>query len=335
MPCTKRQLLRYRIIDRELSRGIRVKTKRIQEILINEHDHKVSTRTLQNDIELMKSDSQLKFYAPIEYDTSAQAFYYSKSDYSIQKFGLREDEINSLRVILNVFKQYGNHGILQTLVSAIEKIESVIRIERGTRVSDLRVWDRVLVEPLASLSKETAKLIPLLVEATDQKRKIKFEYKKFEDAESTWRKCIPAWLKEYKGLWYLVAEEESGKRKTFALDRILQLKVLEEHGEAESIDIAKYYYHSMGITVDETEPDTIILSFSPHTGNYVKASPVHHTQEIIIDDNEELRVLISVVPSYELYSKLLSYGSDVKIISPESVKTVFMKKLHQTINNYS
>ena len=335
MSLTKRPLLRYTIIDRELSKRSRVKTKHIQEILLHEFDHQISTRVIQQDIEAMRSDSQLGYFAPIDYDHKTKAYYYTDPEYTIRKFGLKEEEVDSLRLTLTVLKQYSSYGVLQMLVSAIEKIESALQIEQGTEVSDLKVWDRFLVEPLSSVSQETAQHIPVLVKAIEQKRKIRFEYKKFEEAETSWRTYTPAWLKEYEGLWYLIVEEERGKRKTFALDRIIQVEVLEERGEARQVDIDAYYQYCMGITNTQTDPVTLVISVAPYQGNYIKTLPIHPTQTILEDNEQELRISITVIPSYELYAKLLSYGATLTVISPQFVRDELVKMLQQSLKNYS
>lgn len=334
MPLTKHQILRYRIIDRELLKRKYVKSKDIQAVLLHEFDLQVCQKTIQNDINAMQYDSQLGYFAPIEYNQREKAYYYADPDYSILKFRLKKEEINSLGFILNVFKVYSRYGILKNLVSAIEKIESTIQVEQGLKSSASSVWERVQIEPISPMSKKTAQLIPQIIQAIEQKKRIRFEYKKFRDVQSTLRTCIPAWLKEYQHFWYMVGMDASGKLKTFALDRVLKLEILEEYGKVDNIDLDNYYHHCMGITAHDLKPEKILLAFDVNQGKYIKAVPIHHTQEIVSDGNDELRVKIHVIPSFELYAKLLSYGSAVEVISPECIRARILKMLEKAVNNY-
>ena len=334
MPKSKRQILRYRIIDRELSKKKYIKTKSIQEILSIEFDLKISQKTVQNDINLMKYDSQLGYFAPIEYSRKKKAYYYSDPDFSILKFGLKDAEIASLGFALNIFKEYSRYGILKNFISAIKKIESTIEIEQGIISSESFIWERIIIEPVSSLRGETIRLIPRIIHAIEQKRKVKFNYQKFEEPDFTTRICIPAWLKEYQGLWYMVGEDSSGNLKTFALDRILQLEALEEYGEVEDVDITNYYYHCFGITAYNQNPQKIVLSFNSVQAKYIKTLPIHHTQKILLDKKDELRIEINVIPSYELYAKLLSYGPSVRVLSPIEIQEKIGGLLKEASNYY-
>lgn len=338
MSFSKRQFLRYRVIDKELSMipGRRVKSVQIQRILLERYDMKISTRTIQKDIEVMRDDSQLGYFAPIEIDTVVKAFYYTDPNFTINKFKLKEEEINSLEFILSVFRQYSDHGIFQKFVSGLEKVESAIQIEKESRQEREKNWDFIMIEPVVSIKKEVSVLIPKIIGAIDRQNKVQFIYKKFGASSSTMRICTPIWLKEYRGLWYLFAKEEQTKKeKTFALDRMRDLIVLDLIGEKPSIDPQEYYDKTIGVTVLDKPVEKIVLSFDPYQGNYIKTQPLHHSQKILIDTNEELRIMISVIPNYELISIILSYGKSIRVISPKSLKKQVFQNLQEASDLYS
>lgn len=337
MAHTKQQFLRYKMIDKELSRipFRKVKTRQIQQALLNQLDISVTKRTIQTDIIKMRDDSQLAYFAPLKYDKKIKAWYYDDPNYSIQKFGLKEAEIDSLNFMLNVFRQYSKGGIFQIFVNAIEKIESAIQIEKGIEVSNHRIWKRVLPEIISTSDSHTAQMITLIINALDRKCLVEFYYKKFSDDKPKKRKCLPEWLKEYDGRWYLIGKDDnSKKRKTFALDRISNLKDLDEFGTPEDIDPADYYNYCLGITNHNKGPVEVLLSFDPYQGNYLKTIPFHISQKVLVDDEKEFRISIEVVPTYELYSKILSYGENVRVIAPEEVREKVINSLQNAFQNY-
>lgn len=67
MPQNKHALIRYYIIDDLLHQYEYVKSLFIANVCYKKTGLKVSQRTIQLDIEAMKHDSFLRFYAPIEY----------------------------------------------------------------------------------------------------------------------------------------------------------------------------------------------------------------------------------------------------------------------------
>jgi predicted DNA-binding transcriptional regulator YafY len=47
--------------------------------------------------------------------------------------------------------------------------------------------------------------------------------------------------------------------------------------------------------------------------------PLHHTQQILVDNDDELRVSLTVYLTYDFRMELLSHGDTVTIIQPTSL----------------
>ena len=82
----KYQRARILIIDRELSKGILVKTQKLQK-LISQAGIAVSTRQIEKDIEHMQEDLPVGYSAPIAYDKRRKGFYYSDPEFTTQALG--------------------------------------------------------------------------------------------------------------------------------------------------------------------------------------------------------------------------------------------------------
>ena len=89
-------------------------------------------------------------------------------------------------------------------------------------------------------------------------------------------------------------------------------------------DAEDYFKYSIGITsFNDVPPSIVVLSFLSDEGDYIRSKPLHASQKILIDNNREFRVEITVQLSYELESMILGYGSLVKVINPpELVKKI-------------
>jgi predicted DNA-binding transcriptional regulator YafY len=328
---SKHQYGRYQVIDRLLSTGDRVKTSEIQKAILYDLEIKVSTKTINNDVNDMKYSIVLGYNAPIEKDLSKKAYYYSNPDYTIKAFGLKEADINALQFYANAINQYKEYEVFRDFSSAIEKILDAVKIRKGlTTAAQARAIVQTERAPLVTGSH----WIPKIVEAININSFIGFKYQKFDNDEPKVVKLQPYLLKEDRHLWYVLGRNHKGRLITYALDRINKLDILDDKFVPDNVDFEDYFKYSFGITVNDEEPVNTILSFTVFQGKYVKALPIHPTQKILIDNNEELKISVDVIPSYEFYEKILGYGANVKVISPPEVISELRSKIEEVSKRY-
>lgn len=152
---------------------------------------------------------------------------------------------------------------------------------------------------------------------------IKIKYQPYYEEEPTEREAEPYAIKEFKGRWYILTKDKTDNQiRTFALDRIKELEISSKHFECpKTMDAAEYFRDSFGIVrPNEGKAEEIILSFEPLQGKYIKSFPMHHSQEILIDNNKELKARLMMYVTYDLVKELLSLGDKVKVIEPETLK---------------
>jgi len=170
-----------------------------------------------------------------------------------------------------------------------------------------------------------------LLHAIKNRFGIKFSYQKFwEDAPSQ-RNIAPYALKEYRNRWYLLGLDHKDDRiKSFALDRLSVLDITKQRFQyPDDYSVEKNYRYCFGIISSEKDtPEKIILSFDSYQGKYIKTLPLHHTQQIVKDTDEELRVGLQVHITYDFVMELLSYGANMRVLEPASLKKQ-IKEAHQ------
>ncbi len=168
-----------------------------------------------------------------------------------------------------------------------------------------------------------------ILHAIEKKKQTQFFYKKFWENTGRQRIGNPLALKESEHRWYLMLQEEDSERiKTFALDRMSNLKILNRKFKyPKDFDIKEYFKNAYGIMrPDGLEHVDVILSFQPFQGKYIKTLPLHESQKILADNSEELRIQLHLMITEDFIMKLLSYGKRVTVISPDS--------LRQQMNNF-
>ena len=150
-----------------------------------------------------------------------------------------------------------------------------------------------------------------LVHSITHQKIIALNYTKFWEGVSHQKTLEPYALKEFRNRWYLLANEKDGKDfilKTFGLDRISDLEISNSTFKPQKIDIEKYFINSFGIIYSEDEqPEEIILSFDAEQGQYIKTLPMHHSQKVLIDNDKEYRIQLTLFPTYHFEREGLSH----------------------------
>lgn len=166
---------------------------------------------------------------------------------------------------------------------------------------------------------------------------INFTYQKFWEEQSTERSVHPLALKEFKNRWYLLSKDmKDGAIKTFALDRLTTLNITTiKFKPSPDFDIDEQFRYCFGIiSPTDEDPQEIILSFDPIQGKYIKSLPLHHSQQILIDSEHELRIKLTLCVTYDLVMELLSFGEFMKVIKPASLINEITRKYNSALGQY-
>jgi predicted DNA-binding transcriptional regulator YafY len=159
-----------------------------------------------------------------------------------------------------------------------------------------------------------------LLHAINNRLQATFGYQTYYHDEAVERLVNPLAIKEFKYRWYLFGE--NGRQvKCYGLDRMSNLQILSSHFEISgNFNLAEQLKYCFGIICPgDQQPDEVILSFNSFQGNYIKSLPLHHTQQILADDGNELRISLTVHLTHDFLMELLSFGNTVKVIRPQKL----------------
>ncbi|MDO6390068.1 WYL domain-containing protein [Pontibacter sp. BT731] len=329
MPKSKHAIVRLRLINECLrSKGRKYWSKKELIDKISEaKDITISQRTLDGDIYLMRHCSQLNYNAPIAYSKKENGYYYTDPEYTIENLPLSEVELNALATAAATLGQYKHMALFSEFASTVNKVINLVQ----------QVSSRQLGANSGFIDFEKApyvkgnEYLDVLIEAIRNRYPIRLSYRKFEDVHPKNRTISPYLLKEYRNRWYLVGlQHETDSLRKFALDRIHNLESALKVPYMEKADFKPelYFKNAIGISQEEGQVEEVVLSFSPYDGNYVKTQYLHSSQELLIDDDKEVRIKLKVVLNYELEATILSFGKEVRVIAPETLK----QKIRQTLD---
>lgn len=175
-----------------------------------------------------------------------------------------------------------------------------------------------------------------LLHAIQKRVQVEFIYSKYWEDEPTQRIVEPYALKEFKNRWYLLAvDHKTRMMRTFGLDRLTDLDITRRKFQyPQKFDVTGYFKHCFGIiTPIDEELQEIVLSFDPFQGKYIKSLPLHESQEVLVDNDHEVRIKLNIYLTHDFLMEILSYGENVKVIQPsaliEKLKTNYVNALNQ------
>lgn len=247
---------------------------------LQEYNFKISKRTFQRDIEDIRS----VYNIDIQYDFSRKVYYIEFDE---------QPEVNER--ILEAFDTFNALNISDRLSNHIHFEK---RHPQGT-------------ENLYGL-----------LHAIKNKVQISFSYQKFWEDEITHRITEPYALKEFKNRWYVLANDLNDKKvKSFALDRLSELEITKKKFQlSNDFNVNDHYRYCFGIiSPNGHKPEDVILSFDSFQGKYIKTLPIHESQQILIDNETELRIKLTLFITRDFLMELLSFGENLRVIKPDSL----------------
>ena len=274
-----------------------------------------SKSTIQKDIKVMKEDEALGFHAPIGYSRIHDGYYYTDENFTIASIPLNEEEdIGAIDFAATILEQFRGVAIFEQYVNAVEKIMEGVNLSRaleGYEAASIVQFEKVPYQ-------QGSEWLGEIIEAIKARKVLRIIYKRFDADEEKIHEIHPYLLKEYRNRWYVVGmHEQYGFIITLGLDRIIHLEETEIPFRFHlDFDPEAYFSYAFGISTGKGEPQQIVLSFKPLQGQYIKSQPLHDTQEILVDNEEELQIQLTVIPSMELKMQILSYGENVKVLAP-------------------
>lgn len=292
---------RYTLIIEKIGRKLHPSFEEIKDYLF-EHDFVVSSRTIQRDIEQIR----FEFGIDIQYNRTRNG-YYIDVETSIN--------IDSFLRFLNIVTT------AELLTESLKESKDTLSYISFESYGDLQGIEN---------------LKPLLF-AIKNRRKISFLHENFYTGKQRTYSVEPYLLKEYQNRWYLVGTiGDPMEFRTFGIDRMLKLKTEEETFKPQiKINPLELFENTVGLTYSQHKLEEVILSFTSFQAKYVKSLPLHKSQEIIKENEQEVQIRLRIIPNHEFIQKILMLGENVKVLKPAWLSEEIRKSLTAALKNYT
>ncbi|MGV6862161.1 MAG: helix-turn-helix transcriptional regulator [Putridiphycobacter sp.] len=332
----KNAQLRYRIIDRCIRNKYNpFPTKQdlrqaCEEALYGEGiGANICDSTIEKDIFAMRMDHD----APIKYSKINKGYYYEDENYSIDNIPLSEDDIEAIKFATKTLMQFKDVSMFKQFGFAIDKIFD--RVHIASNPTESSVENYVQFETVPE-TKGTEFLAPILT-AIKEKKLIAFDYTSFATEKTKSRKVLPLLLKEYRNRWYVISFSlNKSKIITFGLERISNFVSTEEfYLEEINFNPDLYFKHAIGITSFEDKPQKIIFKLDKIGSKYIESQPIHASQKLIKSGKKRNTFQVKVLISEELKRLFLSYGNQLEVIEPKSLRDQLKIEITELAEMYS
>ena len=299
---------------------------------MDKQDISVSQRSIESDLHAMRYDERLAYHAPIAYCRLHRGFHYTDADYTIDKLPLSEDDISAFEMIVESFQRFKGAQVLSQVEGMFDKLGKVagqLKIKKSKLSYPPVLFERIPyykgIEHFDVLHHAILKQMPLLI-----------GYKRFDYEIVKEHTFHPYLLKEFKFRWYLLGYSETRKSKLIlALDRMERIAPIRiAFKPYKGAEVQKYFDHTIGVTIMNSGVKDIRLWFSASQGNYIKTQHLHATQRIVSDTADGLIISLQLISNYELKQILLSFGPEVKVIEPASLRDEIKEMLEKSLRLY-
>jgi predicted DNA-binding transcriptional regulator YafY len=232
----------------------------------------------------------------------------------------------------------------------LDVLEDIVENE-GVQVKKQHEIIRVDNRTVFTLSgiQSVQEFLPISREAIVADKNLKITYEPFDGTHNIII-ISPYMIVEFNNRWSLIGMLNVVKEKNtlfhtnnrlglinnFPFDRIVSLQIDDESKFLPSkINVNKILDSSIGTSVDWQlglkAVEEVVIEFSERLFPYFVTKPLHKHKTI---DSEKRIITYNLIPTLELENIILSYGSGLKVLKPESLKNKIKQRLKETLNMY-
>lgn len=333
MATNKHAMIRYQALDRCFSN--RYKRYYIEDLVeeCNKAIYEftgslegVKKRTIFSDISYMESPQG--WNAPIKrvYEGKRCYYVYEEENFSINNKDLSEAELETIDealVMLNRFKGVEGFDWVDEFVTNFED-------KLGRKKNEVPVigyQKNPFLKGIENLS--------VIYNYIVNRQVLKITYEHFVKGKMV-HVVHPYYLKEYNNRWFLfgITEQKRDFLISLPLDRMVDIEPMHiEYIPNKDFNFEEYFEDVVGVSVPMSgTPDKVVLKFEKSRFPYVETKPLHPSQRII--DKDECIVQIEVHQNSELDSLIFSFGDQVEVLAPDSLRNKFKARIDKLSEKY-
>jgi len=287
----------------------------------------VTVQTLMNDLEISERTvyrymQTLQASFPITYDRKRRSYVFLEN-YSLGKPTITVEETLALALSKRLLKSFG-----ETMEKSIQSIEEKLSIKKSE-------FPKHIVLPEIEIPAHVGIHLNRINEAKHNFQRIEIVYKSLYLDEETVRKVDPYYLFSHEGFWnlrgYCHLREDF---RTFALDRIISLTVLNEHFLPKRISSEEELSGSFGAIIDGEQVE-VVLRFDPDIKPFILRKKWHQSQKTKEMEDGRLEARFTVNGLEGIKQWIYRWIPYVEVIGPEELRIEIREELGTAMNRHN
>ena len=279
------------------------------------------------DIDFMESDAGWGALIDRVKDGRRVYYRYDDPEYTINNQPITDEEMAKLRETMLMLSRFKGLPQFEWMESLLTNLEDKFHLQ-GVSESVISMDGNAFAKGIEHLSP--------LFNAILNKTPLNVQYKTFEGNQYNWE-IHPYHIKQYNNRWFLIGlnNDEYQNITNLALDRIVHFEQSTTPFIENTIieDFDDYFFDIVGVSFPpEGKVEKVLLQFAPGRFPYIVSKPIHGSQKTI-SPNEGL-ISLDVIPNRELESIILSFGDDVEVLAPESLRRAIALKTKRLFMKY-
>ncbi len=335
MPVNRNALIRYKTIDNCLRNPYRKWT--LEDLIgaccdalyeFEGIDKGISKRTIQNDIQIMRSE-KLGYNAPIiVYENK---FYkYEDLDYSISQTPISEQDLQIMSGAVELLRQFKGFSYFTEMTDIVSRLEDHVT---SAKQKSAPVIDFEKNENLKGLEH-----LDMIYQAIVEKKVLEISYRSFKASSENIVIFNSYLLKEYRNRWFVFGVNSKKLLLNLALDRIQNIEISTKISFIENsfFESSTFFDDLVGVTKQlNSQAEIVHFWVDKHNAPYIKTKPIHKSQTIVEEKEDGSMIFeINVVINRELHREFLGYADGIKVIFPRYLADFMYYKLKNAVKEY-
>ena len=194
--------------------------------------------------------------------------------------------------------------------------------------------DRILFDEVPSAQK----YLLVILEAMHRSKRLAVAHQGFTAEHESRFELEPLALRQFERRWYLVVASPArdGEIRIYGLDRFKSCQILEDSAfrVPRGFSAKAYFATLFGVTFSHDEPQLIRLKADAAQSKYLQSLPLHPSQKVEEESPEHTIFSYYLRPTYDLMQKVLSLGSRVSVLEPESFRETLRAEIRAMMALY-
>lgn len=205
---------------------------------------------------------------------------------------------------------------------------------RNLLIDNQHLKDRILLENIPSGQQYLADIIGAMKSGST----LTVTYQNYWHDEAHAFDIEPYCVKLFKQRWYVVGRTPYYDQvRIYSLDRILDLFVSNDKRfkMPKTFSSEEYFEQCYGIEIGkDIKPEKVKLKVSDHQSNYIRAVPLHHSQEET-ERNENFSIFeLWLRPTSDFLREILWHCNDIEVLEPIEFRNEIARKIEEMGRKY-